>query len=249
VKNALRDALHLLKSSLPVRQWFGNLTLSLLLVLWLQVPDSHVWQFAFAVVSAVALVAGFFWLYCGTFQWLQKPASPARWWIRWLLLAVVIVAWWLLLKPIDVLREHETLYAGYWNSKLSAGLRTIFTYERILQLQEFAYDVAQLVLAAIMLPLAVEAGGSGFTAQPVRRVFRVYIRWFYWVAVLFCGLVGWEIGKWVTNWTPTSGVTGEIVSIIVRLGSVYTLNILLWCFVLALVAVYMRPREIRDVSR
>ena len=249
MKNASRDALHLLKSSLPVRQWFGNLVLFLLLVLWLQIPDSHVWQFAFALLSAAALMAGFFWLYCGTFQWLQKPASPARWWVRWLLLAAVIVVWWLLLKPIDALRAHEDLYAGYWNSRLSSGLRAVFTYERLQQLQEFGYDVVQLILAAVMLPLAVEAGGSGFTAQPVRRVFRVYFRWFYWVAVLFCGLIGFEISKRLMDWTPEAGLTGEIVSVIVRLGSVYTLDIVLWCFVLALVAVYMRPREISGETK
>ena len=74
-----------------------------------------------------------------------------------------------------------------------------------------------------------------------RRAFKVYRHWLYWLAVLVCGF-GAEVQTWaLADWTPSAGLTGQTFSLIARLGLAYTIDILLWCFVLALVAYYLDP--------
>ncbi len=52
------------------------------------------------------------------------------------------------------------------------------------------------------------------------------------------GFAGSYITSLLVGWTPGHGTTTEVLSVLLRLGFAYTLDILLWCFVLALVAVY-----------
>ena len=60
----------------------GNFLLMLLAAGWLQIPDSHTWQFAFSILSGVLLVVGFLWLYTATFRHLltcaPRPALVAQ---------------------------------------------------------------------------------------------------------------------------------------------------------------------------
>ena len=44
----------------------------------------------------------------------------------------------------------------------------------------------------------------------------------------------------LADWTPDAGLIGQTVSILGRLGIAYSVDILLWCFVLALIAYYLR---------
>src|ERR1700682_2668996 len=96
---AYRGALSKMSGRLLLSQWVGNFVLMLLAAAWLQIPDSHTWQFAFSVLSGVLLVVGFLWLYTATFHHLHPGAEPApRWlnWQSWLLLAGFIALWWLM---------------------------------------------------------------------------------------------------------------------------------------------------------
>ncbi|MDX6456483.1 MAG: hypothetical protein QOE55_180, partial [Acidobacteriaceae bacterium] len=43
----------------------------------------------------------------------------------------------------------------------------------------------------------------------------------------------------LADWTPDAGLVGQTFSVIARLGVAYTLDILLWCFLLALAAYYL----------
>ena len=73
----------------------GNFLLMLLAAGWLQIPDSHTWQFAFSMLSGVLLVVAFLWLYTATFRHLRPCAARPPWWLSCLLLAgfiVVVVA-------------------------------------------------------------------------------------------------------------------------------------------------------------
>ena len=74
---ALRGALGKMSGRLLLSQWVGNFLLMLLAAAWLQIPDSHTWQFAFSMLSGVLLVVGFLWLYTATFHHLRPCAEPA----------------------------------------------------------------------------------------------------------------------------------------------------------------------------
>ena len=120
---AFRGALGKMSGRLLLSQWVGNFVLMLLAAAWLQIPDSHTWQFAFSMLSGVLLVVGFLVLYTATFHHLRPCAEPAPRWLSWLLLVGFIALWWLMLQAIAVGRAHEALYAGYWNSQSPPWLR------------------------------------------------------------------------------------------------------------------------------
>jgi hypothetical protein len=234
---AFRGAFARVKRRLFLSQWVGNFLLMLLAAGWLQIPDSHSWQFAFSMLSGVVLVAAFLGLYTATFRHLRVCAVRPSWWLSCLLLAGLVVLCWLQLIPIAGGRANEGLYAGYLNSQSPAWLRAHFGYSSLVAWQEHIYDCAQWMLAGLLLPLAVETSACGMAT--FRRAFVVYRHWLYWLAVLVCGF-GAEALTWaLADWTPTAGLTGQTFSLIARLGVAYTLDILLWCFVLALVAYYL----------
>ena len=79
------------KARLLLSQWVGNFLLMLLAAGWLQIPDSHTWQFAFSMLSGVLLVVGFLWLYTATFRYLRPCPLRPPWWLSCLLLAGFIV--------------------------------------------------------------------------------------------------------------------------------------------------------------
>src|SRR5580765_259569 len=101
--SAWREALRQIRVSWVAAVWLGSLVLALLSTLWLQIPDSHAWQFVFSLLSACGLVALFFWFCCWAFQRISKPEDRNSWWLSWLLLVAVIAIWWLLQIPVDKL--------------------------------------------------------------------------------------------------------------------------------------------------
>jgi hypothetical protein len=208
-------------------------------VLWLQIPDSHVWQFVFSMLSACGLLGLSFGFICWVFKKMLKPAEEEQWWLRWILLAVVVVAWWLLQIPIDKLVEHLELYAGYWTSRLPHGLRWLRTYEHLVLLQDWIYFSLRLAVTGLLLPVAVVAGASRLR-HGVRRIFGVWSRWWYWAAALVCGWIAFAVSGKLMGWTPGRSVAGEVLSLLVRLGIAFTLDVLLACFVLAVTIVGWR---------
>ena len=233
----IRQALSKLKGRLFWLQWVGNILLMLLAAGWLQIPDSHSWQFVFSILSGVFLVVGFLWLYIATFRHLLPCAPRPPWWLSCLLLAVFLALWWLLLQPIATLRAHEALYAGYWNSQSPPWLRNHLGYSSLVAWQEHIYDGIQCILAGLLLPLAMVTCACGL--DKMRRAIRVYRQWLYWLCVLVCGLAAPALTWALADWTPDAGLLGQTFSIIARLGVAYTADILLWCFVLALAAQFV----------
>jgi hypothetical protein len=235
---AFRGALVRLKPRLFLSQWVGNFVLMLLAAAWLQVPDSHSWQFAFSMLSGVLLVVAFLWLYTTTFRRL-RPCIASPWWLSWLLLLVFVALWWLMLQPIAVGRAHESLYAGYWNSQSPRWLRHRLGYSALVAWQERLYDCAQWLWVGVLLPLAIELCACGLHSGWFGRAARAYRHWGYWISLLVCGLGGTALTWTLAAWTPSAGLVGQTLSIVARLGLAYTLDILLWCFILSLLAHYL----------
>jgi hypothetical protein len=238
---ALRAGFSRLTGRLFFGQWVGNFLLMLLAAGWLQIPDSHSWQFAFSMLSGALLVVAFLWLYTATFRYLRGCAARPAWWLSCLLLAIFVALWWVLLQPIAVGRAHEALFAGYWNSQSPSWLRVHFGYSQFVAWQEHIYDCAELMAAGLLLPLAVETCACGLGKGWFSRGARVYGHWLYWLCVLVFGLGGSALTWALASWTPVAGLLGQTLSIILRLGVAYTLDMLLWCFLLALAAYYLTP--------
>jgi hypothetical protein len=220
-------------------QWVGNLLLMLLAAGWLQIPDSHGWQFGLSMLSGVLLVVAFLWLYVATFRYLRRSVPPPPRWLGCLLLALFVALWWLLLQPIAAGRAHESLVAGYLNSQSPSWVRYHFGYSKLVAWQERIYDCIHWLLAGLLLPIAIETCSFGLGPGGLRGAARVYRRWLYWFAVLVCGLGGSAITWSLAEWTPAAALAGQTLSVVLRLGVAYTVDILLWCVVLSLTAHYL----------
>ena len=102
------------------------------------------------------------------------------------------------------------------------------------------YDCIQYLVAGLLLPLAMETSVCGL--DRIKRATRVYRHWIYWLCILVCGLGAPAITWAIAEWTPDAGLVGQTFSIIARLGIAYTVDILLWCFLLSLIAHYEKPQ-------
>jgi len=238
----LKATLLKMKSKLVVLQWVGNLALILAVFLWLQIPDSHIWQFALSIISGLLIVLAALWLYAITVRELRGSTTPML--LRMLLLLLFAGLWLIMLYPIIWGRGKEMLLAGLWNSKLPPHLRNFFTYDRLLAWQEHFYDLAQWTLAGLLLPIALEISAFGVRLANLKRASRVWLRWFYWLCVVIAGFVATSLTRALAAWTPGKGVAEETISVLARMGVSYTSDILLWCFALALAAVYTEASEV-----
>ena len=224
----------MLRASVIARMWVGTLVFVVLGGLWLQVPDSHLWEVVFSILFACGFLALLFWFYGEFLGRMLKLVREERWWLRWILLAAVIVVWWLLQMSIDKCFEHRELYAGYWTSRIPHFLRGLRTYEHLVLLQDWLYLSMRLIVTGLLLPVAVVAAISRLR-ENTKRILTAWSRWWYWVAVLACGWMAYVVSDRLLHWIPKHGLEIEIWSLLMRLGLVYTLDTLLACFVLAVV--------------
>lgn len=236
---ALKNAMHKLKPALIALQWLGNLVGVLLAVAWLQIPDSHSWQFALSMLAGVLIVLVFLWLQAATYRRVLANTTPVPLPVQLLVLAVVVSVWMALLRPIATGRDVETLLASYANSKLPLHLRSFFSLTRLVRWQDHLYDVVQLLFAGFLLPPTMEVVGSGMRSVSFKRAGRVYEHWLYWVVICVFGLSGIQLTAAMVRWTPGKGIAGESANVLARFGFAYSADILLWCLVLALTALLL----------
>src|SRR5271156_4604607 len=104
---ALRGAFARMNARLLLGQWIGNFLLMLLAAAWLQIPDSHSWQFVFSILSGGLLVVVFLCLYILTFRHLLKCATRPSWWLSCLAVLGSVALWWLAQPLIGAGRAHE----------------------------------------------------------------------------------------------------------------------------------------------
>jgi hypothetical protein len=240
VGQTLRQAGKLLTWRVLLWEWAGTLLLVLLAFAWLQIADSHVWQFAFSIVSGGLLVVAFIWVQTHVFRMLLARAQAgAPFWLRFLTCLVLVGLWFLMMYWIGIALRHAPLYAGYWNSKLSPGLRYLFPFERLVSLQQWLWELAQWVVLALLAPIALEGGSARLDSAAWKRIGYVYRHWLYWLVAVVFGFSGSALSGVVVNWKPGSGVALEILSTLLRVGAAYTVVILLWTYALSLAAVYL----------
>ena len=222
-------------------EWGGNLLALLLAAAWLQIPDSHAWQFALSMLSAAVLVIGFCWLQVVSFARVRPPVEPATLWLRVLGFALVALLWLLLAQWISSGSEAIPDYAYLWNSKLSPGMRVTFSPARIIAALGLFLSLLIWIITALLLPIALALSAEGLTRPNWRNVRRPWRRVFYWVAVVVFCILTTQLTSALVSWKPGSGVSGEVVSVVVRLAIAYTTDILLWCLLLAFTAAWMEP--------
>ena len=234
-------ALPRFRFSVVALQWGGNLLALLLAIAWLQIPDSHAWQFAFSMIAAAALVIGFCWLQLVTFARIRPAPQPANFWLRIVSFALVALLWFLLAQWIGSGSDSVPDYAYLWNSKLSPGMRITFSPARITTGLNVLLDILIWATTALLLPIAITLSVQGLRRPSWRDACRPYRRILYWLAVFAFCILTTQLTAALVSWIPGTGVSGEVLSITLRLAVAYTTGILLWCLLLALTAAWMEP--------
>ncbi len=227
--------------SLIALQWCGNLLAILLAAAWLQIPDSHAWQFALSMLSAAALVIGFCWLQVASFARVRPPAEHAALWLRILGFSLVALLWLLLAQWISSGSDAVPDYAYLWNSKLSPGMRITFSPQRIIASLNILLDVLIWIAAGLLLPIAIALSAQGLAHPNWRDAVRPYRRILYWVAIFAFSILTTQLTAALVSWMPGKSISGEVFSVIVRLAIAYTTDIVLWCLLLAFTAAWMDP--------
>jgi hypothetical protein len=232
--------------SVVALQWLGNVAALVLASAWLQIPDSHVWQFVLSMTFAVLLIAAFCWLQVATFERVRMRSTYDPLWQRMLAFALVALLWFFLAQWISSWADSLGMYPAYWNSKLSPGMRVLFTPARIVGSLNCLITLAELLLAGLVLPVLIAVSTRGPSRSAKREILRPYRKPFYWIAICVAWFAGWLITTTLAAWLPGSGVEGEILSVVGRLGIAYTIDILLWCVLLSLTVGWMETARADD---
>jgi len=215
-------------------QLVGNALLALGAMAWLHIPDSHGWQFALSVFSALLLIAAFLWVYVKSMIDARGRESRAPYRIAgmWLFAGFLISLLWM--HEVAKLGNNVELRAGYWNSQLSAHMRTFLTYARLVEFQNVVIVALSWLLPMLLLPIVVELVTRNWSTARMASAVRVWLRWQYWSVAIVALVVGCQMTSALVDWHPTYTVRGEVVSVTLRLLFAYGVDILLGCIVLAL---------------
>jgi hypothetical protein len=231
--SAWREALRLMRLGIVARIWIGALLLIACAILWLQIPDSHIWQFLLSVVFVCAWIGCFLWFSTDNFKRLFGKMERSHW-ISFLSVAGAILIGWLIQIPIDRLAAHREIFAGYWASQLPHWLRGARTYEHLIAFQDWGCLSLRLIVIGLLLPAAVIWGSR---TEDSKKITGVWTKWWYWAAVLLCGWLASLLNTRLLNWTPGHGLMTEATSLLTRLSLVYTIDVLLLSFVLSNVVI------------
>ena len=191
------------------------------------------------MVSAVALIIGFCWIQIATFSRLRPSAARAPIWLRILGFALVATLWYSLVQWIGSGAQTIPDYAYLWNSKLSPGMRITFSPARIVLSLTILLDVLIWTVTALLLPIAITSVLQGLRRPSWRDARRPYGRILYWIAVFVFCILSTQLSSALVSWKPGRTVSGEVISVVVRLAIAWTTDILLWCLLLVFTAAWM----------
>lgn len=232
-QNAWAGAMRRLRPAWVLVLLVGNALLAAGAMAWLHIPDSHGWQFAFSIVAALLLVAAFAWIYATSVKAARQADVRTPFWGAglWLVAGLFVSLLWMHL--IGMLETNVELRAGYWNSQLSAHMRTVLTYPRLIEYQNAAIVAMSWLLPLLLLPIVIELVTRGWTGVALRSACRVWLRWQFWLVAIVALFAGCWLTSALVDWHPTYTVRGEVLSVVLRLALAYSIDILLGCFVLA----------------
>jgi hypothetical protein len=218
----------------------GSPGLAILAGLWLQIPDSHVWEFCVSMLLGLGMLIGLLWLKTTIVRRIRigVGATPQT----MAVMAVWMVVGWGLAQSIEALSVHVVERAGYWNSQLSAHQRAFFTETRLEAWQNDAISaLLWFVLPGLLLPVVIETVSGG----GLKTVGRVYGRWQMWLTVGLATTLGCWLAEKLSDWHPAESVRGELMSAVGRFGLLYVALLAIGLVALAIVSELLARADVR----
>jgi hypothetical protein len=242
--NLLSSSLQRLNLRLLALQLFGNAGLLLAAALWLEIPDSHLWELLLSLLFGVALLVGLPLLQTTIIRRVRAAKEGSRLWLGAVLLAVWAFLFYIPSILIGLVTPYTYQRASYWNSQLSPHMRTIFTYDRLSHWQFLTFDlIIWFIVPALLLPFVIETVTRGVRGYVWRAGIQVLGQWKYWLSCLMVGMILHFMVLPLIDWQPGHSVAAEIVSVMLRLGLVYVSIVLLLTLLLAFTAALLAKRD------
>lgn len=234
----LGQALSLLSAPVVLMQIALAVAVALLFALWLHVPDASGWDIIGSVVLALIIIA-----VAGAgesalmLRLAARDRTPGRLLRGTLLLCVTVALWLVWSWFLGSEQAKDSLRAGYYNSRLPAGMRYFFTYTRIAQWLGVMWTVLTWVGAGV---LAVAVFFATASARPHRALTRCMRSLTCWISIFLGAILTSLVTTSVMGWMPGHGLRREMLSLALRLTSVVLFDAAIVCLVLCVFAALTR---------
>lgn len=219
------------------------LTLLLLLVglAWTRIPEKHWWQVLLTMIVSLLLLVSFLELEAGTMRSFTGD-DGRRIKLVWgaMALLVWVALYWAMWAVLDWCDEQIPAWAGYLNSRFSAGGRaTVFTYAHLqLWFTDLEWLLRWVVVPAKLVPYAMASAQWGWRL-PLRRILRILFNWRWWVGVLAAALLGVSLPSHFFTGTPNGTVSHQVWVVVFKVAGTYLLTVASWVLLLTWAAVLM----------
>ena len=241
--NIFNDLIRRLRLSLAwvAAQFWATLFIVLAGIAWTRLPDSYAWQVALALLVPLVLLGAALLLEAGTMRKLfndeQRRVHPVVGVLTLLVCVAVVWAAWALL---DWCSDQIPVWAGYLNSRASAGSRaTLFTYDHFQSWLTFLVWIFRwIAVPAKVIPWAMASAQWGLRL-PTRKIIRLLFNWRWWLAVIIAALLAVELPSHFFDGLPRGTVSHQVWAVIFKLAAAYLLAIVSWVLLLAWCAVLL----------
>ena len=245
----IRSATALLRDSrLVMLHLAGNILLLAAAAFWLLIPEAHLWQLLLSAAGGIMILFCFLWLHCYT---MARGAGRDQGGVRescresvrrlplFAILAALLVA---LMHWSNGFTEKSWQISGYFFTRLPHSLQRAFGEWRFHDLiHAKLVTFTWFVLPAVLLPLLAWAASFGLSRRGLGAAVRVYARWRYWAAAIIGALAGIWVPSLLIDWTPATTLTGESISMVLRLLTAYLLAVSSWLMISSVVGGLLRP--------
>lgn len=212
------------------------LTLVLLLIglAWTRIPDKHVWQVALTLIVPLLLAISFLELEAGTMRALADDDGK-RVKLVWgaMTLLVWVALFWACWALLDWCDDRIPQWAGYLNSRASAGSRaTLFTFEHIQKwFTQAEWLLRWIIVPGKIIPYAI-ASAQWSWRVPFRMIIRLLLGWRWWLAVILAAIACVVIPGHFFAGPPHGTVSHQVWAVILKLAGSYVLAVGSWVLLL-----------------
>jgi hypothetical protein len=233
-----RSALGLLTMRGIAMQIGLGLLVFVLSVAWLRVPDASALEVVGSGLLGLIVLA----LAGGgqavlLLRMCDRPRTRTRIAIGGVAILFGIALWLAWNALLYHVAEHDTLWAGYLNSRFPHGLRNLFSYPHIIELFTLLGKGLKWVGDGIILAIVVSLVASAHPARAFGGSLRSFAYWIVLVVDLF---VLENATAWLANWTPGHGIAVESASLVARMIVLVLLDGLLVSLLFAVAAASVR---------
>ena len=217
---------------------------------WTRLPDKHVWQVALTLLVPLLLAISALELEAGTMRaFADDDGKRVKLVFGAMALLVWVALFWACWAVLDWCDDQIPQWAGYLNSRGSAGERaTVFTYDHLQKWMTLAEWILRwIIVPGKIIPYAIASAQWGWRI-PFRRIIRLLLNWRWWPAVVVSALASVLLPGHFFAALPQGTVSHQVWAVSWKLVASYVLVVGCWILLLAWAAVLIacQPEPAED---